>query len=71
MERDGEDPTEPGQKDGNETVYWILLGILALIALASFILDNPVQSWVITGGLLLGLAGIITTAVHTKQRPHG
>jgi len=71
MEQNSTDPAEPGRTGSHETVYWILLGILALIVLASFIRDNPLQSWVITGGLLLGLAGIIATAVRAKQRSDG
>lgn len=71
MEQNSTDPAEPGRTDSHGTVYWILLGILALIVLASFFLDNPLQSWVITGGLLLGLAGIIATAVRAKQRSDG
>lgn len=70
MEQNSTDPAEP-ERGGYEAVYWILLGILALIALASFVLDNPLQSWVITGGLLFGLAGIIFAVVRAKQRTDG
>lgn len=57
----------PRSKGGGDNLAWILIGILAVIALASIVLEGQSQSLAITAALVLGLVAIVVTSTSRSR----
>lgn len=61
----------PSSRPGGTALSWVLVGVLAAIAIASFALDGQEQSSVIVAALILGLVGILVTSLRTGRNKQG
>lgn len=67
MDHDPEKKKARRSKASNDNVAWILIGILAVIALASFVFKGQSQSLVITAALVLGLVAILASSSRSRK----
>lgn len=67
MNQHPQEKKEPRSKAGGDHLAWILIGILAVIAFAPFVLEGQSQSLAITAALVLGLVAILATLRSRKR----
>ena len=59
--------TPPDSPASGIAVSWVLVGVLAAIAVASFALEGDEQSSAIIAALILGLVGIFLTLLRADR----
>ena len=56
-------------RPGADMLAWVLVGVLALIAVSLFAFEGQAQSTAIVVSLVLGLVGIVVASNGRKKRP--